>query len=196
MHKTFLNYIGKYQKIDENNFKFTFIEGINEVEEIMRPLFIVPPILDAAFKMIFSYDKKGMENAKNCLNSILFPASKSILDVTEYKPKEILSQSDIKNNKGTKIADDVFIAKFKNKKNDIVLDFEMETKYYDGLTEKLFYYGAGLRRANNYTETWVIALYIDRSKNPLIDKGASSHMVKKYNIKDIETGQNMEISLN
>ena len=144
---SFLDYTGKYSKINEDKFAFYFKGGFKKV---MTPLFIVPPIFDVTFKTVFSYDETGMINTKDFFNTTLFPSSQSVSEIKSFTSKEILSKSNIKHNKGTKIVDNVFIAKFKEKENDIVVDFEMENGYNNCLTEKYFDYGSGLRRANNF----------------------------------------------
>ena len=178
---SFLDYTGKYSKINEDKFAFYFKGGIKKV---MTPLFIVPPIFDVTFKTVFSYDETGMINTKDFFNTTLFPSSQSVSEIKSFTSKEILSKSNIKHNKGTKIVDNVFIAKFKEKENDIVVDFEMENGYNNCLTEKYFDYDSGLRRANNFAETWVIALCTDKAKNPRNVKTSFSHMIKKYQMDD------------
>ena len=48
---SFLDYTGKYSKINEDKFAFYFKGGIKKV---MTPLFIVPPIFVVIFKMDLS----------------------------------------------------------------------------------------------------------------------------------------------
>ena len=182
--KKFLNYTGKYDVNEETGFKFSFQIGKKTIEEKMTPMFIVPPVYDVTFKSIFFYDEKGMELAKDFLNSLLFPVSHSIIKIKSFASKEILSTSNIKNNKGTRKVDNAFIASIKGKDKDIIIVFEMQKNFRYSDTERFYDYGNGLRRTSGFLETWVIALCIDNSKVPRVDKGSNSHMIKKYNIRN------------
>ena len=180
--KKFLDYTGKYDVIDETNFIFSFQIDNKIIKEKMAPIFIVPPVYDVTFKSIFFYDENGMELTKDILNSLLFPASHSIKKIKSFASKEILSTSNIKNNKGTRKVDNAFIASIKGKDKDIIIVFEMQKNFRYSNTERFYDYGNGLRRTSGFLETWVIALCFDNSKNPREDKGSNSHMIKKYNI--------------
>ena len=182
MMKKFLDYTGKYDVIDETNFIFSFQIDNKTIKEKMTPIFIVPPVYDVTFKSIFFYDEKGMELTKDILNSLLFPASHSIKKIKSFASKEILSTSNIKNNKGTRRVDNAFIASIKGKDKDIIIVFEMQKNFRYSDTERFYDYGNGLRRTSGFLETWVIALCFDNSKIPREDKGSNSHMIKKYNI--------------
>lgn len=186
MNTTFLNYTGEYKKITEERFSFTFKNG---EEIIMTPSFICPMVYDNPFKMVFSYDKSGMELVKDCLNSILYPFSQMILEITSFAPKEFQTSSNVRYGKGAKRVDDAFFAKIKDGDGFkiILIDLEMEKKFNNSLTEKFYDYGNSLRRANNFTETWVIAFCIDDAKVHTKDKGSKSNLIKQYNLGDSET---------
>ena len=198
----FLDYLGKCELPEKNEFEhnriFTFKNG--KINAKIR--YLVPIIYDVSFKKVFYYDEDGAEIVRDFLNSILFPESNSIIEV-KFLPKEILSNSHLKNNKGTKKVDNAYIAKIRQKKlnenndlennnsNDnieyknVIIDIEMENGMIcERVTGKCFNYGSSLRNRNDFIETWVIALCIDKSKNPGSDKGAKSYFGKKYNISD------------
>jgi len=198
----FLDYLGKCELPEKNEFEhnriFTFKNG--KINAKIR--YLVPIIYDVSFKKVFYYDEDGAEIVRDFLNSILFPESNSIIEV-KFLPKEILSNSHLKNNKGTKKVDNAYIAKIRQKKlnenndlennnsNDnieyknVIIDIEMENSMIcERVTGKSFNYGSSLRMRNDFIETWVIALCIDKSKNPGSDKGAKSYFGKKYNISD------------
>ena len=198
----FLDYLGKCELAEKNEFEhnriFTFKNG--KINAKIR--YLVPIIYDVSFKKVFYYDEDGAEIVRDFLNSILFPESNSIIEV-KFLPKEILSNSHLKNNKGTKKVDNAYIAKIRQKKlnenndlennnsNDnieyknVIIDIEMENSMICArVTGKCFNYGSSLRMRNDFIETWVIALCIDKSKNPESDKGAQSYFGKKYNISD------------
>lgn len=183
MKNSFLSYTGRYKKLSKNKFRFYF----EDAEFDMAPLFICPPVYDNPFKTVFSYDKSGMELVKDSLNSIIYPVTKSILEITSFAPKELLSTSNIKYDKGSKRVDNAFFAKIKGKDKMVLIDLEMEKKFNHLLTEKYFDYGNCLRRANNFVETWVFAFCIDDSKKPQKDKGSNSKIVKYYNIGEYDT---------
>ena len=186
MNTSFLNYTGAYKKISNERFSFNFKNGKNI---IMTPSFICPIIYDNPFKSVFSYDKSGMELAKDCLNSILYPLSQTILEITSFVPKEFQTSSNVRYGKGAKRVDDAFFAKIKNGNSSkiILIDLEMEKKFNNSLTEKYYDYGNCLRRANNFAETWVIAFCIDDAKVHTTDKGSKSNLIKHYNLGNTDT---------
>ena len=181
----FLDFSGNFRKLSSSSYKFYFKNGL---EENSKPLFIVPPIYDIPFKKVFSSKKIGLESARNFLNSLLFPNSKSIIELKCIE-KEIKSNSHIKNDEGTLILDNAYIAKInyydKEKeilhKKEVLIDFEMESNYQiDKYTCKFFNYATGLRNQNDFRETWVIALCLNKSKKPRGKKSSNSYMTKKY----------------
>ena len=105
----FLNYTGDYKKISSKVYRFDFDDNI---ETESPPLFIVPPIYDISFKKIFSFKKIGLESARDFLNSLFFPKSQSIIELKCIE-KEILSNSHLKDDEGTLIVDNAFIAKIR-----------------------------------------------------------------------------------
>ena len=111
----FLDYLGKCELPEKNEFEhnriFTFKNG--KINAKIR--YLVPIIYDVSFKKVFYYDEDGAEIVRDFLNSILFPESNSIIEV-KFLPKEILSNSHLKNNKGTKKVDNAYIAKIRQKK--------------------------------------------------------------------------------
>ena len=140
----------------------------------------------------------------------MFPKSKSI---TELKciEKEITSNSSLKNDEGTLILDNAYIAKIryfvKNNENkdilkekEVLIDFEMESRYQiDKYTGKYFNYATGLRNQNNFRETWVIALCVNRAKKQNYEKSSNPYMTKKYKYdgnKDLDYVHIYEIYLN
>ena len=119
------------------------------------------------------------------LNSILFPISNSIKEI-QFIQKEILGNSHLKNNKGTRIVDNACIAiielmeKGKKIVKEIIIDIEMENKKIGNVvTQQCFEYGTCLRNENDFIETWVIALCIEEPQNPVSDKSAKSFVTKK-----------------
>ena len=77
----------------------------------------------------------------------------------------------------------------------------MESNYQeDKYTNKFFDYATGLRDQNDFKETWVIALGINKTKNWITDKGCKSYVTKKYNVynvyKDLDCVKIFEIYLN
>ncbi len=186
MNTTFLNYTGEYEEISEEKFSFTFKNG---EDIIMTPSFICPMVYDNPFKTVFSYDKSGMELVKDCLNSILYPISQMILEITSFAPKEFQTSSNVRYGKGAKRVDDAFFVKIKDGDGFkiILIDLEMEKKFNNSLTEKFYDYGNSLRRANNFTETWVIAFCIDDVKVYTKDKGSKSNLIKQYNLGGSDT---------
>ena len=199
----FLDYSGKFDSIEkegeENNGIFYFKNAKQKDEK----LYIVPIIYDVSFKKVFYNNNDGAEYLRDFLNSMFYPESKSIKEV-EFLPKEILSNSHLVNNKGTKKVDNVCIATIMiRKKNEIneddvnlenynskdnikykkvVIDVEMENNLTgERVTSKCFNYGSSLRMKNDFMETWVIALCIDKSKSPTYDKGSKCYVAKEYN---------------
>lgn len=204
----FLKFTGDFKKISNRQYNFYYDDG--NIESISVPMFIVPPIYDVSFKKIFPANNIGLESAKEFFNSLLFPESQSI---TELKciEKEITSNSNLKNDEGTLILDNAYIAKIKyfekDKENKIILkekevliDFEMESRYQsEKYTSKFFNYATGLRNQNMFIETWVIAICVNRSKKPKNEKSSKSYMTKKYKLdgnKNLDYVQIYEIYLN
>lgn len=200
---SFLDYSGQYFLKED---KFFFIFRNQAIEE--ECCFIVPPVYDISFKKMFYYNDNGILIVKNFLNSIIYPESNLIVELN-YLSKEILSDSHLLYNKGTRRVDNAYLAKIKqyygNSNNyyikEVVICLEMEKRSIsDSLTEKCFDYGAGLRLRNNSRETWVIALCLDKSKKPYCDKGSNSFVVKKLNQNDMINPKNYvkiyEIHLN
>ena len=182
----FLYYTGIHDKIEEFKYKFEF--KANKIG-IDTTCFIPSPVYDVPFKKMFFYNKDGKEIAQDFLNSILYPESNSI-EKLDFLPKEILSNSHIISNKGTRIVDNAYLAKIKEydsstKKEyykEVIIDIEMEKKKItDSMTEKFFNYGTGLRNRNDFKETWVIALFLDKTRNPGYDKGSNSYVIKVQN---------------
>ena len=58
----------------------------------------------------------------------------------------------------------------------------MENNNIDIINEKSYDYGSYLKRTNDFLETQVIALNIDKNKKPGFDKGSHSPAFKNYNI--------------
>ena len=195
----FLNYTGDYKKISSKVYRFDFDDNI---ETESPPLFIVPPIYDISFKKIFSFKKIGLESARDLLNSLFFPKSQSIIEL-KCVEKEILSNSHLKNDEGTRIVDNAFIAKIRYyekdkektivKEKEVLIDFEMESNYQiDKYTSKFFNYATGLRNQNDFLETWVIALCVNRSKKPRDEKSSKSYMTKKYKFNDKSCNKDLD----
>ena len=128
----FLYYTGIHDKIEEFKYKFEF--KANKIG-IDTTCFIPSPVYDVPFKKMFFYNKDGKEIAQDFLNSILYPESNSI-EKLDFLPKEILSNSHIISNKGTRIVDNAYLAKIKEydsstKKEyykEVIIDIEMEKK--------------------------------------------------------------------
>ena len=205
----FLNYIGSCEKITPDYYKFDFKNGF---ESECKPVFIVPPIYDVSFKKVFYNKVNGLKILKDFLNSLIFPETQAIVEL-KFIHKEILSNSHLKKNKGTRIVDDACIAiiKCKGKRfngqiqeeflKEVIIDFEMESNYQeDKYTNKFFDYATGLRNQNDFKETWVIALGINKTNSYITDKGSKSYVTKKYNVynvyKDLDCVKIFEIYLN
>ena len=205
----FLDYQGNFEKITTDWFRFYFK---NDFEADSKPIFIVAPIYDVSFKKVFYNKRNGLDILKDFLNSLIFPETQAIVEL-KFIQKEILSNSHLKKNKGTRIVDDACIAliKCKRKNNyqqiqeefikEVIIDFEMESNYQeDKYTNKFFDYATGLRNQNDFKETWVIALGINKTKNWITDKGCKSYVTKKYNVynvyKDLDCVKIFEIYLN
>ena len=191
----FEDYLGRYNEESKGNYKFFFK---NSQYLISVPCFIVPPVYDISFKSIFFNDDDYKTVVKDFLNSILYPQSKSIEEL-DFLPKEILSKSHLKHNKGTKIVDNAYLIKiaqhYPNSDEvtykEIILDLEMEKRNLSqSITEKCFDYGTMLRNGNNYKETWVIALCIDKTKKPQLDKGSKTYISRQLNINNFADTMN------
>ena len=187
----FLDYTGYNKLFNSKLYTFEFKGKMDNIEIQSQPLFIVPPIYDVSFKKVFASTKTGLTLLLDFLNSILFPKSKSIKELN-FIEKEIPSNSHLKNDEGTLILDDVCIAKIqyldegKTKVKDVLIDVEMESNYQvDKYTGKFFNYATGIRNQNDFQETWVIALGVNRSKNPREISSNKSHMIKKYYANDL-----------
>ena len=199
----FLDYSGNYESTGKEEEKDFGIFHFKNGKEKSKKRYLVPIIYDVSFKKVFDYNDEGAEIFKDFLNSILYPESKLIEEI-KFLPKEILSNPHLVNNKGTRKVDYACIAKIMQKnKNEIneghgslenynsednivyknvIIDVEMENNLTgDKVTSKCFNYGSSLRMKNDFMETWVIALCIDKSKNPGYDKGAKSYVAKEYN---------------
>ena len=185
---SFLDYNGTFDEIPNSNncsFHFHKNDSIESIESL--PFFIVPLIYDIPFKRVFYYNPNGLIIMKDCLNSILFPETCLIYDI-QYIGKEILSNSHIQNNEGTRIVDSAFLAKIIAEKKDddvilkdVVLDIEMEKgKISDAITQQCFDYGTGLRYENDFKETWVIAFCIDDPQYFKNDKNAKCYVKKEF----------------
>ena len=188
----FLDYTGYNKKFNSTLYTFEFKGKMDNMEIQSQPLFIVPPIYDVSFKKVFASTKTGLTLLLDFLNSILFPKSKLIKELN-FIEKEIPSNSHLKNDEGTLILDDVCIAKIqyldegKTKVKDVLIDVEMESNYQvDKYTGKFFNYATGIRNQNDFQETWVIALGVNRSKNPREISFNKSHMIKKYYANDLQ----------
>ena len=178
---SFLDYSGEYE-INENVYTFNFT---NNFTLLSQPYFIVPPIYDIPFKKVFFNAQKGLYILMDFLNSILFPYSNSIKEL-RFIQKEILSNSHINYNKGTRIVDNACIAVIeiiengKQKEKTIIIDIEMENRKIGNIvTKQCFDYGTCLRNENDFIETWVIALCIEESNYPVPNKNAESSVIKK-----------------
>jgi len=141
------------------------------------------------------------------LNALLYPVSQSIIRL-EYLSKEILSNSHIKYNKGTRIVDNAYLALINQYDTygniytkKVILDVEMQKgNFGESFTERCFDYGTGLRNGHNYQETWVIALCFENVKNPSYDKGSNTYITKELNMDKTKVKMNyvkiFEIYLN
>ena len=196
---SFIDYMGVYdenieEKIteeerEEESLKYLFCFKGKQYK-LFTPCFIVPPVYDVSFKNVFFYNELGASIAKDFLNSILYPQTNSIINL-EFLPKEILSNSHLKYNKGTRIVDTAYLATIKTKdlNNDeenentkVIIDIEMEKKQLgESITRKCFNYGTGIRNENDFLDTWVIALCFDKSKKPFTDKGSNTYIEKEFN---------------
>ena len=184
----FLDYTGHNKKINSILYKFEF-KGDIEIES--APLFIVPPIYDVSFKKVFACNNTGLKLLKDFLNSILFPKSKLITEI-KFLQKEIHTNSNLNHEQETLIFDDVFIAKIKysvegkTKEKEVLIDVIMESNYrVVTYTNEIFNDTTENRNQNDFQETWVIALSVNRSKNPREINSNQSNMNKKYSINDI-----------
>ena len=190
----FLKYTGDYDETKSAVYKFYF-EGEIEIER--KPIFIIPPIYDVSFKKVFIRDENGLKILKDFLNSLLFPLSQSIIEL-RFISKEILSNSHLKQNEGSLFVDNACIAIIKCEENgkkvkkEVIIDFEMESSYQvDKYTKKFFNYATGLRNQNDFKETWVIALGINRSKQPQKEYSSKSCITKKYKFNNYENGNDL-----
>ena len=104
----FLDYIGLYYDYpqDKNKYQFAFRNNSYLLSEYYS---IVPPVYDVGFKKIFFYRNEEIKIIADFLNDLLFPVTQSIIRL-EYLSKEILSNSHIKYNKGTRIVDNAYLA--------------------------------------------------------------------------------------
>ena len=185
----FLDYTGKFHVNENEKNKCSFFFKNNVQFENKEYICIVPPVYDVGFKKIFSYSYGGIESARDFLNSLIYPDSKAITSL-KYLPKEILSDSHLKYNKGSLIVDNAYLATIEYKdesgneyKKEVIIDIEMQKNNFgDTFNERCFDYGTGLRNGHDHKETWVIALCFDNSKNPSYDKGAYSYFVKQLNL--------------
>ena len=192
----FLDYIGQYYNYKENEDKYTFVFKNNRKKR-SKYYSIVPPVYDVGFKKIFFYGDEGIKIVKDFLNSLIYPKKASIISL-KYLPKEILSNSHLKYNKGTRIVDNAFLAtiEYKDKsgkkyEKNVILDIEMQKNNFgEAFNERCFHYGTGLRNGHDYRETWVIALCFDDSKEPEYDKGANSYFIKELNLEKIQQRKN------
>jgi len=190
----FLQYTGDYDETNSAVYTFYF-EG--EIEAERKPLFIIPPIYDVSFKKVFIRDEKGLKILKDFLNSLLFPLSQSIKEL-RFISKEILSNSHLKQNEGSLFVDNACIAIIKCEVNgekvekEVIIDFEMESSYQvDKYTQKFFNYATGLRNQNDFKETWVIALGVNRSKKPQKEYSSKSGITKKYKFDNYENANDL-----
>ena len=180
---SFLEYIGTFELSQGND--LCLFNFLNEISKLSKPFYLVPPIYDISFKKVFFNDQIGLQLLLDFLNSILFPESNSIKEI-QFIQKEILSDSHLKSNKGTRIVDNACVAilelieKGEKIYKEIIIDIEMENKKIGNVvTQQCFDYGTCLRNENDFTETWVIALCIEEPKNPVSDKSAKSFVAKK-----------------
>ena len=181
---SFLDYNGTFDIMEGSDyFSFNYYNK-DSIESL--PFFIVTPIYDITFKRIFFYNSDALEIVKDFLNHILFPKSLSICELN-FIGKEILSNSHIKNNKGTRLVDCAYLAKIKTKEKgenvlkEVIIDLEMENgKISDAVTKQCFDYGSGLRIENDFKETWVIALCIDDPQYYDKDKNAKCYVKKEF----------------
>ena len=184
----FLDYMGIYYDYPQDKSKYQFLSWNNSYI-ISEYYSIVPPVYDVGFKKIFSYSNEGIQIIADFLNALLYPVSQSITQL-QYLSKEILSNSHIKYNKGTRIVDNAYLAlinqydsygKVYTKK--VILDIEMQKgNFGEPFNERCFDYGTGLRNGHNFQETWVIALCFDKTKNPSYDKGSNTYITKELNM--------------
>lgn len=202
----FLDYIGLYYDYpqDKNKYQFAFRNNLFLLSEYYS---IVPPVYDVGFKKIFSYSNEGIKIVADFLNALLYPVSQSIIRL-EYLSKEILSNSHIKYNKGTRIVDNAYLALINQYDTygniytkKVILDVEMQKgNFGDSFNERCFDYGTGLRNGHNFQETWVIALCFENVKNPSYDKGSNTYITKELNMDKTKVKMNyvkiFEIYLN
>ena len=157
-------------------YAFTFKGNISRK---FKPYLIVSPVFDVPFKKIFFGNDDGIDILKDFLNSILYPESNSIESLITL-PKEILSVSSVKKNKGSLIVDTAYLATIQGQK--IIIDVEMYYKKFgENVTKKCFNYGTGLRNQNKFLTTWVIALCYNKCKDPILDLGSKSFVKKEEN---------------
>ena len=190
----FLDYTGDYGEANSAVYKFYF-KGDIEVER--KPRFIIPPIYDVSFKKVFICNENGLKILKDFLNSLLFPKTQSIIEL-RFISKEILSNSHLKQNEGSLFVNNACIAIIKCEENgkkikkEVIIDFEMESSYQvDKYTKKFFNYATGLRNQNDFKETWVIALGVNRSKKPQKEYSSKSCITKKYKFNNYEKGNDL-----
>ena len=181
---SFLDYSGQYVMKEDRYF---FIFRNQTIEE--ECCFIVPPVYDISFKKMFYYNNNCIHIVKNFLNSIIYPESNLIVELN-FLSKEIISDSHLLNNKGTRRVDNPYLAKIKqyydNSNNfyykEVVIDLVIiKWSISDLLTEKCFDNGLRLRPTNNSRETWIIVLCLDMSKRTYFNKASNSYVAKKLN---------------
>ena len=190
---SFLDYSGTYININDGKYLFYFK---NKICKIIPHYFIVSPIYDIGFKKIFFYNDESIDIVQDFMNSILYPVSKSIKRL-DYLPKEILSNSHLKHNKGTRIVDNAYLAEIeygmeeqKYLKKVILVIEKQKTNLGEGFNERCFDYGTGMRNSHDFKETWVVALCLDNSYKPGYDKGASSYVIKELNLDKTQLRKN------
>ena len=167
----FLNYNGHFDgKKNYSLFKFYFNNNSIFQDE---PRFIIPPNYDILFKKIFFNNINGEKLLEDFLNSIFFPENNRIINL------EFLYE------KGSLIVDNACKVKLEKMKDPIILDIELQIGIKNKIfTQKFFDYACSLRDQNNYTETWVIALVIEKSEESIYDKSSKSYVLKQQ--KEIE----------
>ena len=190
----FLDYTGYYEKSNTTEYRFYF-KGEIEIER--KPLFIIPPIYHVSFKKIFFSNENGLKILQDFLNSLLFPLSQSIIEL-KFISKGILNNSHLNQNEGSLFLDNTCIAIIKYEENgkeikkEIIIDFEIESNYHViKYPKKFFNFEPRFRNQNDFKETWVISLSLNRSKNPKKEYSSKSCITKKYKFNNYENSNDL-----
>ena len=177
---SFLQYSGKFEKIEEN-YEDSYIFFMNEGKNLIDNTYIevTSPIIDNTFQKIFGENE---QITKSLLNSLIYPEKERINKI-EFLPTNRPGKIGEKNSFYS-IRTDVLCKcylDFDNEDEDkeLIVDLEMQINFNKENTKRFIYYLKRLYSKYFDAKIIVLALVFRNVPNPYINKGTKTNLEEK-----------------